>query len=57
MQHLGTSIYFYLDNDKNYKRYRNAYKRRLAGFTDDEFYGEGDIPLLSDESLIVPNEP
>ena len=49
---LGTSIYFYLDNDKSYKRYRNAYKRRLAGFIDDEFYGEGDIPLLSDDALI-----
>lgn len=49
---LGTSIYFYLDNDKSYKRYRNAYKRRLAGFVDDEFYGEGDIPLLSNDALI-----
>lgn len=49
---LGTSIYFYLDNDKSYKRYRNAYKRRLAGFVDDEFYGEGSIPLLSNDALI-----
>ncbi|MDC1259879.1 DUF5683 domain-containing protein, partial [Flavobacteriaceae bacterium] len=28
------------------------YKRRLAGFTDDEFYGNTNIPLLSNESLI-----
>ena len=49
---MGTSIYFYLENDKSYRRYRNAYKRRLSGFTDDEFYGEGTIPLLSDDSLI-----
>ena len=49
---VGTSIYFYLNNNKNYKRYRNAYKRRLSGFTDDEFYGEGTIPLLSNEALI-----
>lgn len=49
---LGTSIYFYLNNDKSYKRYRNAYKRRLAGFVDDEFYGEGVIPLLSNDALI-----
>ena len=34
---MGTSIYFYLDNNKKYHRYRDAYKRRLAGFTDDEF--------------------
>jgi len=49
---LGTSIYLYLDNDKTYDRYRNAYKRRLAGYTDDEFYGNTNIPLLSNESLI-----
>ena len=36
---LGASIYFYDVNNKNFKRYRNAYKRRLAGFTDDEFQG------------------
>jgi hypothetical protein len=34
---LGVGIYFYLENDKQYDRYRDAYKRRLAGFTDDEF--------------------
>lgn len=36
---LGIGVYFYIDNNKEYKRYRSAYKRRLAGFTDDEFYG------------------
>jgi len=35
---LGTSIYFYIDNNNEYNRYRDAYKRRLAGFEDDEFY-------------------
>ena len=34
---LGTGIYFYTTNNKNYNRYRDAYKRRLAGFEDDEF--------------------
>lgn len=34
---LGTGIYFYTSNNKEYKRYRDAYKRRLAGFEDDEF--------------------
>lgn len=34
---LGTGIYFYADNNKQYKRVRDAYKRRLAGFEDDEF--------------------
>ena len=27
---IGTGLYFYLDNNKLYKQYRNAYKRRLA---------------------------
>ncbi|MCB0423016.1 MAG: hypothetical protein KDD13_00110 [Mangrovimonas sp.] len=35
---LGTSMYFYIDNNNQYKRYRNAYKQRLAGI-EDEFYG------------------
>lgn len=34
---LGTGMYFYLTNDKQYQRYRDAYRRRLAGFQDDEF--------------------
>jgi len=37
---LGTGIYFYTTNNKEYKRYRDAYKRRLAGFEDDEFYNK-----------------
>lgn len=36
---MGTGIYFYITNNKNYNRYRRAYKRRLAGFNDDEFQG------------------
>ncbi|HNQ27544.1 MAG TPA: DUF5683 domain-containing protein [Aquaticitalea sp.] len=36
---IATGIYFYQHNDKQYNRYRDAYKRRLAGYTDDEFYG------------------
>ena len=30
---IGGGLYFYFDNNNVYKRYRNAYKRRLAGFT------------------------
>lgn len=36
---LGTGLYFYIDNTNEYNRYRDAYKRRLAGFDDDEFWG------------------
>lgn len=36
---LGTSLYFYFTNNDDYNRYRDALKRRLAGFNDDEFQG------------------
>ena len=49
---LATGIYFYVDNNKQYKRYRDAYKRRLAGFADDEFYGTGTTPQISNDALI-----
>lgn len=34
---IGTSLYFYIDNNKKYNQYRDAYKRRLEGYTDDKF--------------------
>jgi len=34
---LGAGVYFYIDNNNGYNRAREAYKRRLAGFQDDEF--------------------
>lgn len=49
---LASGIYFYKQNDKDYNRYRNAYKRRLAGFTDDEFFGNGVSPSISNDGLI-----
>ena len=36
---IGASIYTYDFNQKNYLRYRTAYKRRIAGYNDDEFQG------------------
>jgi len=32
---MGTSIYFYLDNNKEYNRYRTAFKLREAGLKDE----------------------
>jgi len=49
---MGASIYFYVRNDKQFDRYRDAYKRRLAGFKDDEFSDENGNPLISDDGLI-----
>ena len=34
---MGALIHTYDQNHKNYLRYRNAYKRRIAGYNDDEF--------------------
>ncbi|WP_236640877.1 DUF5683 domain-containing protein [Flagellimonas alvinocaridis] len=51
---LGTAIYTYSFNNTEYRSARNAFKRRLAGFTDDEFYdlnGDGEGPDVSDEAL------
>lgn len=52
---IGTGVYFYVTNNKQYNRYRDAYKRRLAGFTDDEFYfSNGEqltTPRVTTESL------
>ena len=41
---IGTSVYSYRYNQKELKRYRTAYKRRNAGYTDDEFI------------LLIPNK-
>ncbi|MDG3581354.1 MULTISPECIES: DUF5683 domain-containing protein [Galbibacter] len=54
---IGTGVYFYIKNTQNYNQYRDAYKRRLAGFTDDEFYdinNDGIVPGnpdVSDDAL------
>ena len=49
---LGVGIYFYFDNDRQYDRYRDAYKSRLAGNTNDEFYNENGQPRVSTSGLI-----
>jgi len=54
---IGTGIYVYVYNDDLYDRFRTAFKRRRAGFIDDEFYdinGSGIVPGnpdLSDQAL------
>lgn len=35
---IGTSLYFYNDNNKKYHQYRDAYKKRLAGQPDEFAY-------------------
>lgn len=38
---IGAGVYAYTYNDDLYDRFRTAFKRRQAGFTDDEFYDLG----------------
>lgn len=44
---LGTSMYFYISNNKNYHKYRDAYKSRLEGYVTD------DLALLDNNRLIA----
>ena len=54
---LGTGIYFFVDNTKQYNRYRDAYKSRLAGYNTDEFWGSNPLtPQISSEALIRAQE-
>ncbi len=54
---IGTGVYAYIYNDDLYNRFRDAFKRRRAGFTDDEFYDVNNSgispgnPDLSDQAL------
>lgn len=51
---LGATGYFYLKNDKEYRDYRAAFKRRKAGYTDDQYYdinGDGTGPDVTEDGL------
>lgn len=45
---IGGSVYGYIFNNNEMDRYRTAYKRRLAGYTDDEF-----IDLIPDSETLL----
>ncbi|MCF8714833.1 hypothetical protein JM658_08330 [Joostella atrarenae] len=54
---IGTGAYFYIQNTNYYNQYRDAYKRRIAGYYDDEFYDINNSgidpgnPDVSDDAL------
>jgi hypothetical protein len=52
---LATGIYFYLDNDKQYSKYRDAYKNRIAG-REDQFNGKDERVFVSTDGLIRAQE-
>jgi hypothetical protein len=53
---IGAGVYFYIQNDEDYDRFRNAYKRRLAGFQDDEFQGISDDRLIDAQRTAQKNK-
>lgn len=53
---MASGVYFYLRNDKDYDLFRDAYKRRLAGFTDDEFQGISDQRLIDAQKNAQKNK-
>ena len=52
---LGTGVYFYDRNDKQFKRYQTAFKLNKAG-KPHEFDGVGENPLISEAGLIRAQE-
>jgi len=52
---IGTSLYFYISNNKKYHKYRDAYKHRLAGFEDDEFQYLDDARLIQAQRFYQRN--
>ena len=52
---IGTSLYFYINNNKKYNNYRDAYKRRLQGFNDDEYQYLDDSRLIQAQRFYQRN--
>lgn len=48
---LGGGIAIYTYNNNQYKRVRDAFKRRKAGFTDDEFYDINGVITIGEPRL------
>jgi len=52
---IGTSMYFYIDNNRKYKDYRNAYKRRLEGYNDDNYQFLDESRLIAGQKFYQRN--
>ncbi len=52
---MGTSIYFYIDNNKKYHNYRDAYKQRRAGYPDPEYAYLDDARLIAAQRFYQRN--
>lgn len=52
---IGSSLYFYVNNNEKYHSYRDAYKRRLQGFDDDEYQYLDDGRLIQAQRFYQRN--
>ena len=52
---LGTTIYFFITNSKKYNTFRDVYKRRLEGFTDDDYRYLDDNRLIQAQKFYQSN--
>lgn len=52
---IGTSLYFYIDNNKKYHDYRDAYKRRLEGYNDDDYQYLDESRLIAGQKFYQRN--
>ena len=48
-------MYFYSDSSKKYNQYRDAYKRRLEGYSDDQFRYYNDTQLIEAQKFYQRN--
>ncbi|AFL79745.1 hypothetical protein Aeqsu_0222 [Aequorivita sublithincola DSM 14238] len=53
---MAAGVYFYKQQDDDYTRFRDAYKRRLAGYTDDEFQGVSTDRLINAQKTAQKNK-
>lgn len=53
---MAAGVYFYKQQDDDYDRFRNAYKRRLAGYSDDEFQGISNDRLINAQKSAQKNK-
>ena len=52
---IGVPMYYYLDSNQKYNQYRDAYKRRLEGFNDDEFSYLDESRLIAGQKFYQRN--
>jgi hypothetical protein len=52
---IGTSLYFYITSNNSYQSYRDAYKRRLEGYHDDQYQYLDDSRLIQAQRFYQRN--